>query len=82
MSKNTSVSLGDHFTAFIAEKVDEGRYSSASDVVRAGLRLLEQEEAKLTRLRALIEEGDASGPGRPWDFNAFIAKRRAEREGS
>lgn len=82
MPRNTSVSLGDHFTDFITEKVEDGRYSSASDVVRAGLRLLEAEEAKLERLRALIDEGDASGPGRPWDFDEFLAERRAEREES
>jgi antitoxin ParD1/3/4 len=53
MSKNTSFSLGNHFSAFIEEQEAEGRYGSASDVVRAGLRLLEEEEAKLAALRAL-----------------------------
>ena len=60
MARNTSVSLGDHFAGFIDQKVKEGRYGSASDMIRAGLRLLEEEEAKLERLRALIAEGDAS----------------------
>lgn len=79
MGKNTSFSLGDHFTNFIDEKVEEGRYGSASDVVRAGLRLLEEEEAKLTALRAAIDEGDASGPATPFDFDAFIARKRKQR---
>lgn len=79
MGKNTSFSLGDHFTNFIDEKVEQGRYGSASDVVRAGLRLLEEEEAKLTALRAAIDEGDASGPATPFDFDAFIARKRKQR---
>jgi antitoxin ParD1/3/4 len=79
MARNTSVSLGDHFTAFIDDKVREGRYASASDVIRAGLRLLEEEEAKLARLRALIAEGDASGyPEEPFDFDAFLADTNAK----
>ena len=78
MARNTSVSLGDHFTDFIAVKVEEGRYSSASDVVRAGLRLLEAEEAKLEQLRAALVAGEESGPGRAWDLDAFLAERHAE----
>jgi antitoxin ParD1/3/4 len=76
MSKNTSFSLGDHFSAFIEEQVDQGRYGSASDVVRAGLRLLEGEEAKLAALRAALIEGEQSGPSTPFDFEAFIARKR------
>ena len=57
MARNTSVSLGSHFTSFIDEQVESGRYSSASDVVRAGLRLLEDEKQKLEWLRARIVEG-------------------------
>ena len=75
MSRNTSVSLGDHFIDFIDAKVAEGRYASTSDALRAGLRLLEAEEAKLEHLRALIDEGIASGPGRPWDLQEFLDER-------
>ncbi len=77
MAKNTSFSLGDHFTDFIEEKVAEGRFSSASDVVRAGLRLLEEQEAKLAALRAALIEGEESGPATEFDFEAFIARKRA-----
>jgi len=78
MPRNTSVSLGDHFAAFIEDKVKEGRYGSASDVIRAGLRLLEAEEAKLERLRELIAEGEASGIAEDFDWDVFLARKRAE----
>ncbi|KJV08788.1 hypothetical protein VZ95_15515 [Elstera litoralis] len=80
MPENTSVSLGDHFARFIESQVAEGRYGSASDVIRAGLRLLEQREAKLTALRAALAEGEASGPPVELDFEAFLADRRREGE--
>ena len=76
MGKNTSFSLGEHFTTFINSKVDEGRYGSASDVVRAGLRLLEEQEAKLAALRAALEEGETSGQATAFDFGRFIAHKR------
>ncbi len=76
MSKNTSISLGDHFADFIDAKVAEGRYVSASDVVRAGLRLLEEREASLAALRAALIEGENSGASTPFDFEAFIAEKR------
>lgn len=78
MPRNTSVSLGDHFTQFIDAKVREGRYGSASDAIRAGLRLLEAEEAKLDSLRAEIAKGEASGPPRPIDWDAWLEARHAE----
>ncbi|MDE1150046.1 MAG: type II toxin-antitoxin system ParD family antitoxin [Azospirillaceae bacterium] len=59
--KNTSVSLGDHFTRFVENQVAQGRYSNASDVMRAGLRLLEEHEAQLATLRAALIEGEESG---------------------
>jgi len=61
MAKNTSISLGRHFDDFIAGQVSDGRYGSVSEVIRAGLRRLEDDERKLETLRALIEEGRASG---------------------
>lgn len=79
MGKNTSFSLGEHFSTFIDDKVEEGRYGSASDVVRAGLRLLEEHEAKLTALRAALDEGEASGDAGPFDLKAFIASKRKTR---
>ncbi len=59
MGRNTSVSLGDHFTDFVDERVKAGRYASASEAVRAGMRLLEQEETKLDLLRKTLAAGEA-----------------------
>ena len=77
MSKNTSIILGDHFAAFIEAQVASGRFSSTSEVVRAGLRLLEEHAIKLEALRDAIAEGEASGPPEPFDFDAFLAAKRA-----
>ena len=60
MSKNTSITLNENFDAFIANLLKTGRFSSASEVVRAGLRLLEEEEAKLIALRKMLDEGEYS----------------------
>ena len=75
VAKNTSVSLGEHFTAFAQDQVASGRYSSMSDVLRAGLRLLEDEELKVETLRSAIEEGLASGDPVPFDFDAWLAAK-------
>ncbi len=77
MNKNTSFSLGEHFGAFVTTQVSKGRYSNASDVVRAALRLLEEQEAKLAALQVALVEGEQSGPSTPFDFEAFIARKRA-----
>lgn len=74
MPKNTSVSLGDHFTSFIDTQVQAGRYGSASDVVRAGLRLLEEHEARVKALQDALIAGEDSGPARPFDPDAFIRR--------
>ncbi len=81
MPRNTSVTLGDHFTRFISEQVETGRYGSASDVVRAGLRLLEEHEAKVKALVDALIEGEQSGEAEEFDFDAFLARKRAEYEG-
>ncbi|MDR2892871.1 MAG: type II toxin-antitoxin system ParD family antitoxin [Deltaproteobacteria bacterium] len=74
--KNTSVSLGDHFTCFIDAQVQAGRYGSASDVVRAGLRLLEEHDLKLKALQNALIAGEESGEPAPFDNEAFLARMR------
>lgn len=73
MAKNTSVSLGDHFEGFIAHQVESGRFGSASEVIRAGLRLLEDTETRTAALRQALTEGEQSGIA-PYSYDAFIAE--------
>jgi antitoxin ParD1/3/4 len=81
MGKNTSVVLGDHFQDFIAAQIAQGRFGSASEVVRAGLRLLEEREMQLQRLRQAIKDGIDSGPAEPFAFDAFIETKEGEMKG-
>lgn len=67
MNKNTSISLGNYFNQFISSQISIGRYKNVSEVVRAGLRLLEEEDSKLIALRAAIQEGKDSGIAENFD---------------
>jgi len=78
VGKNTSFSLDEHFSAFIEGEVASGRYRSASDVVRTALRLLEERELRLRALRQALIDGERSGESTPFDFDDFIARKRAE----
>ena len=60
MAKNTSIVLGDHFEQFINSQIASGRYGSASEVIRASLRLLEEHERRIGRLREALIEGERS----------------------
>ena len=75
MSQNTSISLGEHYVDFVSQQVSSGRYATTSDVVRSGLRLLEEREAKLAALRQALIAAENSGPAVPFDFEAFRKER-------
>ncbi len=74
MSKNTIISLGDHFDHFINDEIASGRYNSPTEVIRTALRLLESEEEKIVHLRKELEIGEKSG----WVENFDREKRLEE----
>ncbi|MCF0074440.1 type II toxin-antitoxin system ParD family antitoxin [Dyadobacter sp. CY261] len=80
MTKNTSISIGPHFDTFIQNQIETGRYASTSEVVRAGLRLLEREEEELKLLRQALIEGEQSGWVEDFDPAEFKARMRAKRK--
>jgi antitoxin ParD1/3/4 len=76
MPRNTSVTLGEHFDAFVNEKIDEGRFQSVSEAVRAGLRRLEEDELKLEALRSKLASGEASALVEDFSPAALLAEMR------
>lgn len=79
MSKNTSISLGEHFETFIENQITNGRYSNASEVVRAGLRHLEEYETKLANLKEAIRHGEESGIVEDFDPVKFLGTLKAKK---
>jgi antitoxin ParD1/3/4 len=73
MPRNTSVTLGEHFDKFVVEKINEGRFQSVSEVVRAGLRKLEEDEAKLQALRRKLQAGENSPLVENFNGEDFLA---------
>lgn len=71
MAKTTSISLGDHFADFVEAQVASGRFGSVSEVVRAGLRSLEEHEAKHQALQMAITEGLKSGVAEGFSIEAL-----------
>ncbi len=80
MGKNTSVALGSHFSDFVKNRIDEGRYKNASEVIRAGLRLLEEEEQKFYVLRSAIEEGINSGVALNFDPDKHLEELKRSKK--
>ena len=75
MARNTSIVLSDELAGFVDGQVNQGRYTSASEVVRAGLRLLEAQQVQLDALRQALIAGEESGAPEQFDFDAFLAKK-------
>jgi antitoxin ParD1/3/4 len=77
--KNTSVSLGNYFDQFVSSQVSVGRYKNVSEVIRAGLRLLEDEENKAFALRNAIQKGLESPRVESFNFDENLIKLKAEK---
>jgi len=77
MGRNTSISLGDHFENFVDKRVSTGRFKNASEVIRAGLRLLEEDENKIAALKTAIVEGIDSGIVKKFDPQKHLSRLKA-----
>jgi len=78
MPRNTSILLGEHFEKFISTKISSGKYSSASEVIRTALRLMEAEEVKIKNLNKALVKGEASGMEKNFDAKANLKKLHAK----
>ena len=78
--KTTTVALGPHFEEFIQASVLSGRYNNASEVVRSGLRLLEDQEQKMAALRHAIKGGLDSGIVEDFDPDAYLEEMKARKQ--
>ena len=79
--RNTSISLGNYFDNFVQNRISAGRFKNASEVIRAGLRLLEEEESKVIALRNAIQEGIESGLVENFDPTKHLEKLKSEKKG-
>ncbi len=75
MAQNFSVTLDDPLAQFVGEQIDSGRFATASEVIHAGLRMLEDRATKLKLLHEALDEGENSGPAEEFDFDAFIGRK-------
>ena len=73
MARNTSVTLGSHFDEFVSDKIAQGRFQSISEVVRAGLRKLEEDELKLQALKEKLQAGENSPRVENFDSGEFLS---------
>ena len=80
MSKNTSISLGNYFDEFVKAQIQAGRYKNVSEVIRAGLRMLENEEEKVQILRAAIQKGIDSGIAEDFNPEEHLESLKAKRK--
>ncbi len=80
MGRNTSVSLGNYFEDFVENRISEGRFKNASEVIRAGLRLLEEKENKVIALRTAIQEGIDSGIVKNFNAKKTFRNSKSQQE--
>ena len=79
MSRTVTASLGPHYEEFIQKSILMGRYNNASEVIRAALRRLEEDESRLAALRAALDEGEASPDVTDFDPQAFLQEMKSKR---
>jgi antitoxin ParD1/3/4 len=79
MNKNTSISLGKYFDQFVQSRISDGRFKNVSEVIRAGLRLLEEEENKVIALKQAIEAGIESGIAQDFDSKKHLESLKAKK---
>ena len=79
MNKNTSISLGNYFDQFVQNRITQGRFKNVSEVIRAGLRLLEEEENKVLALKTAIQEGVDSGIAYDFDSKSHLESIKSKR---
>ena len=79
MNKNTSISLGNYFDQFVQNRIKQGRFKNVSEVIRAGLRLLEEEESKAMALKNAIQEGIDSGIASDFDPEKHLEALKAKK---
>ena len=79
MNRNTSISLGNYFDSFVRNSISKGRFKNASEVIRAGLRLLEEEESKVIALKKAIQEGIDSGIAYNFDSQQHLQSLKAHK---
>jgi len=77
--KNTSISLGNYFDQFVMSQVSVGRYKNVSEVIRAGLRLLEDEESRSVALKNAIQKGLACPRIVNFDFEENLKLLKAKK---
>ena len=79
MSKITSISLGNYFDEFVQSCISQGRFKNVSEVIHAGLRLLEEEERKVSALKSAIQEGIDSGIAHDFDSKKHLESLKAKK---
>jgi antitoxin ParD1/3/4 len=80
MNKNTSISLGNYFDQFVQNRIKQGRFNNASEVIRAGLRLLEEEESRVAALKNAVQEGIDSGIAEDFDPKKHLQSLKATKK--
>lgn len=78
MARTVTVTLGPHFEEYIQAGIASGKYNNVSEMIRAALRHLEEDEARLAALCSAIDEGDASPDVVDFDEESFIAEMKAD----